>query len=354
MDLAACLRGVDPMPLPPVTTKTIEEYLADANAELAEDPPPNPNHYERALAMLRLVTPGELSKSVLTADDVKILGYFRRAENDIVLIDRAADEDAISASQILVHEFIHALQDRDVDLVAAFDEAAGTYDSYLGYASVVEGEARMHESRFEASLLGLDPGSIDWNLHFQSVADYGEHYVLESDTPYSDTWGVFGYSLGARFVHHAWQRGGPAAVRELLDSPPSRARAVLASISELVVDDWPEPEFTAPEPPTPWTLWADETLGAWGVELVMAQLYLGEAAQSHALDWRGDRLWIYADDQTPARTTLVWDVEFASVDTAIRVESALRGINDALVRNETRVVVASSTSGEPLDWALAP
>ena len=354
MELAACLRGSDSMPVPPFTIVTVDEYVAQANAEILAHPPPDPNHYERALGMLGLVSPGELSPTMLSPEDVSLLGYYRNEEKDIVLVEQPMDEYSLPASQVLVHEFVHALQDRDVDLGAAAQELVTTYDSYLGFASVVEGEARMHETRFEASLLGLDPARIDWTERYQNVVEFGAEYVLGGATPYSDTWGFFPYSLGSRFVNHAWQRSGAPGVRALLESPATHSRPVLASVTDLVTDDAAEPRFTAPEPPAPWTLWGDETLGAWGVAMALSRANRSVAMIDDALDWRGDRLWIYADGGSPEQTTMVWSIEFSSVEAAILAEQLLQRQSPHVALDETRVTVASSTTTDSLDWALVP
>jgi hypothetical protein len=354
MELAACLRGSEPMPVPPVTTITVAEYVTNVNAELAESPPPNPNHYERALGLLSLVSAGELSATMIRAEDVTLLGYYSFDEKNIVLIDHPDDEDELPACQTLLHEFVHALQDRDFALAPLTEALATTYDSYLGVRSIIEGEARMHETTYAASLLGLDPSAIDWDERYASVAERDQAYVLEGDAPYSDSWWFFPYALGSRFVHHAFRRSGADGVRELFESPPTRARGILASTDDVVVDDFPEPEFTAPEAPSPWTLWAEDTLGAWGIAMVMTRQGASEAARDLALDWRGDRLWIYADDATPPRTTMIWDVEYASREAAVAADALMGGLGASVVRSETRVLVARSTAPDPIDWALVP
>jgi hypothetical protein len=355
IELAACLRGSDAIPVPPVTTMTTAEYAAIVNARLAENPPPDPNHYEQALVMLGLAEPGELSSTMIDADDVTLLGVYRFEEKDILIIDHDNQDgnEEERSNSTLVHEFVHALQDRDIDLAATYDEVVTSYDSYLAYGSVVEGEARLHETRFTASLLGLDPASIDWDERFQNLADLRESTVLDESSPYSATWGFFPYVLGSRFVHHAWSRSGYEGVRELYDSPPTRAHAIMASASDIVVDDWPEPVFEAPEAPTPWMLWSEESLGAWGVLLVLTRSGTPEGMRPLALDWRGDRLWTYSNDAVPAQTTMVWEIEFANVESATRVESVAPSTM-GVVRRDRRVVLASSTGTTAIDWALVP
>jgi hypothetical protein len=127
----------------------------------------------------------------------------------------------------------------------------------------------------------------------------------------------------------------------------------MASASDIVVDDWPEPVFEAPEAPTPWMLWSEESLGAWGVLLVLTRSGTPEGMRPLALDWRGDRLWTYSNDAVPAQTTMVWEIEFANVESATRVESVAPSTM-GVVRRDRRVVLASSTGTTAIDWALVP
>jgi len=353
MLLAACLRGSEPLAVPPVTTMTTTEYAAVVNARLAADPPPDPNHYERALTLLGLVEPGELSETMIGPDDVSLWGQYRSEEKDILIIEQE-EADNIASNHVLVHEFVHALQDRELDLASSFDEFVTSYDSYLGYASVVEGEARMHEVRFTASLLGLDPADIDWGERFQNAVELGEAAILSEPSAYSKTYGYFPYSLGARFVHHAWLDSGSAGVSALLRAPPARAHAVMDSLFAVAVDDWPEPAFVAPTAPASWTLWGDESLGAWGLLLARTRMNPSQNMRQTALDWRGDHLYVYVDDAVPEQTTMAWNIELASVSSATRVEAIARGISMHVARSETRVVIAGSTGTNPVDWALVP
>src|SRR2546423_15347360 len=43
-----------------------------------------------------------------------------------------------------------------------------TQDMALAANSIIEGEARMHETRYQASVLGLDPSQVDWMRRFDN------------------------------------------------------------------------------------------------------------------------------------------------------------------------------------------
>ena len=349
MDLTACLRGSDRLPVPPVTIMTPADYANIVNARLAEDPPPDPNHYERALTLLDLVEPGELSQTVIGPDDVGVYGQYRFDEKDILVVDHG-DEDQAVPTLVLVHEFVHALQDGDIDLAGREDEAT-SYDSYLGFGAVIEGEARLHELRLVASLLGLNPAEIDWRERFQSSVELGEASLLEEGSVYSNTWGYFPYTIGSRYMHHAWLESGRAGVLELLSAPHPSTRAVMESVEDIALDDWPAPVLEAPEPASPFALWGEESLGAWGMFMVLSRLGTATAAHVVAREWRGDRLFIFADEES-GETVMAWHVELASVEAATRFEVMVRPVPAAIARSENRVALASASGTSAVDWAL--
>jgi hypothetical protein len=355
MQLAACLRGSEPLPVPTITTMTEEEFAAYLNARFAEDPPPEPNPYEIALGMLNLVQPGGLGQEALVASDVEFVwGVYRRAEKDVLMVDHGVPADDADPNSVLVHEFVHAMQDSDVDLQAFFDEFSTSYDSDLAAASVSEGEARFHQTRFWSSLLGLDPANIDWNEHFQSIAKYAEQDVLAAPSPYVATWSSFPYHFGARLVNHAWLESGPAGVDELFASPPTRTLDLMLSVSDIARTDWPAPEFSPIEPPDPWTLFTETSLGAWGLYLRFSRVLDAAYAHTLALELRGDHLGVYVSGATPAETAVVWQLEFSSEGFATQLETRVQNMSGSVLRSGNRVVLARSTGTTPLDWALVP
>ena len=355
MELAACLRGSEPLPVPPIATMTTAEFAAYLNERFAEDPPPEPNHYETALTLLGLVEPGGLGRQAMVEDDLEFVwGIYRFATKDIIIVDHGVPADGPDPNSVLLHEFVHALQDADVDLLRFYDEYSTSYDSYLAVAAVSEGEAFFHQSRFWSSLLGLDPGKVDWSQRLQERVEFAEETALQAPSPYTASYALFPYDFGARFVHHAWVASGSAGVDALFASPPTRSVAVMASETGLESAAWPSPEFPTLDAPAPWTPWTEASLGAWGSLLYLTGLTTHAPARDAALDLVGDRLLVYTATETSTETAAVWHLEFGSEETAATVEGLVRGERGAVARAGNRVVLVVSTGTDPLDWALAP
>ena len=358
MDLAACLRGSEPMRVPTVTSMTKAEFADYLNRRAAENPQPDPNVYETALTLLGILEPGGLSQEALVADDLEFVwGLYRFREKDVIIVDHGVPSDEPAPNSVLVHEFVHALQDADVNLSAFFDEHATSYDSYLAAASISEGEARLHQSRFWASLIGLDPGAVDWDEHLLRTAEYGEERVLDADSPFTASYNYFPYEVGARYVHFAFRANGLTGVEELFASPPERAVALMASDTSLSRADWPASEFPELVATDPWLPEIETTLGAWGTFLHLAELTAPPVAKTTALDLLGDRMTVYTiADSSDAitETAVVWQLEFGSEASAERVEALVRSSPASVARAGTRLVLARTTGSSPLDWALIP
>src|SRR5688572_5847029 len=150
--LAACLRGDDPGTLPVITVVNEQQYaerltLFQRVSALATRSIIEPIHYERALELLGLIEPAALAPdAVVTRRVERVWGTYDSETDQILVIDHGVPADDPASNQILLHEFIHALQDRRVDLDGYYEEHLVGYDSSLALSAVIEGEARLHES----------------------------------------------------------------------------------------------------------------------------------------------------------------------------------------------------------------
>jgi hypothetical protein len=357
-DLALCLRGGGSGAPPAVSLMTEPEYAEYLNGLV--EPPPQPNHYERALVMLRLVAAAAFEPATVVAERVtNVLGVYRHATEDVVIIDHGAATDDETASRVLIHEFIHALQDRDVDLEARDEEYASSYDSYLAVRALSEGEARLHEIRYLASLSGVDPGAVDWRVRFQRSLEYSEGWVFEQTSPYSAAYDVFPYQWGARYLNFAWEAGGFDAVLARFASPPLTTHTLMTSIDAAAEPVTPSAPATL-TPPEGWSPFADATLGAWGTFLLLGQTAPRETARATAFGWRGDRLFVFAgpasaDGAEPA-TAVVWVMDFADEATAAAAHTSAV-VNGAVWITErvgARLTVATCDQVVDLAWAFVP
>lgn len=355
--LAACIRGAEDASLPPVTVLSEAAFAAQLNDEAStRTPRPHLETWDWALSSLKLIRPGDLSTKASVAQNTTLLGRYYPTTKSILVIDHGADFDAASASPILLHEMIHALQDRESDIaqfMGTFDEST---DSGLAARAVIEGEARLHETRYRASALGLDPAAVDWKARFENVVDFDETYIQMQPNPLTVTSVTFPYDWGARYLYDRWQREGTTGVADLFVAPPRTTRVLMASTGgDVAAEALPE-RPPLPNPPPGWSAVDSDVLGAWGLFVAMSEGSPRAADnESVALQWRSDVIGIYENEASGGRA-LVWRIEVADAPTTTTtVTSRLAGLAQVTVRTVgTSIVVAGSSSAQPLDWAFAP
>jgi hypothetical protein len=355
--LAACLRGSEAGSLPSVTSMTDAQYVSYLNERFAANPPEDSSDYERALVLLGLIEPGALSFETYTVEVVQhVDGVYRDEFDDIVLLDHGGEPDPQTSSNVLVHEFVHALQDRDLDLRAFMQAHETTSDSSLAARSMIEGEARLHQSRHWASLLGLDPAEVDWIRHFQGSLELSESWLLTQASAFTATRYVFPYAWGARYMSFAWLANGTLGVRERLSAPPATSHALMATVNGLSSPELTPVTIEAPVPPSEWTLRLDDQLGAWSVFLALTTAATDVTrARELALKWRGDRFSVYiATAGAESEAAVVWQLVFADSESATAVEQEAAALVSPfnVARSDAEVVLAVSESGLPLVWAL--
>lgn len=376
-ELAACLRGTEPGDLPTITLVSQEQY-ADYltglqhtvfHRPLTDTPfwPRVSAQYEAALVLLGLIEPGALAPQAAVDRRVDLIwGVYRWATKDILMVDHGAPADDPASNFILVHEFIHALQDREVDLQSWETEHSVDSDSGLAADSVVEGEARLHESRYRASLYGLDPGTLDWHSYFDSVIAQSDQWILEQPSRYLYSGFAFPYDYGSRFVNFAWEANAHEGVLGLFDSPPASTQLLMASVDGVAAAP-PVAQVPAPISPSEWTLIATNALGAWGTFLVLAPTTTPQVARDLALHWRGDELFIYttadlfavplqdaAAEPAVTTTAVVWKLELADESSASAVALDLQKLSGTVRSQGTSVTFAASDPIAPLDWTFTP
>ena len=356
LSMAACLRGESVMAPPAIQVLSEADYSNLVAQRLtAQMPDPHSEHVEVGFNMLGLIERGALSIQARAEDYAKFAGgVYRDATKDVLIIDHGESFDAEAASPLLVHEFVHALQDRDLDL-SAFEAQAKPVDESWVYSAMIEGEAMLHETRYAAAMLGLDSAKVDWTAHFQNALAHDELRLLDEASPYLASYKYFPYEWGGRYMYFTWLGGGMDAVLGRFSMPPTMTHTLLASTMGAVESDITANELTLATPPAEWTQIAHWTLGAWGIFLAFEKTATNlDSVRDMALAWRGDALGIYASRETPAHSAVLWGMEFTDESTAIQAKAAAeRIVGFANVRQAgQRVVIAKTDGGLPVDWAF--
>ncbi len=349
MTVAACIRGGEPAPAPPVSVMTEQEYATYLNGLLSEDgPPPSPNHYENALVLLRLATPGALSQGNVVSDQAKGVGaIYRDDTKDIVIIEHAEKLDVVGNSVLLVHELIHALEDRDIDLAAFREEHATSLDSFLAVRALIEGEARLHEDRYASAVLGLDPATLDWRKRFDGAIDARAADLATEASIYGPGYQLFPYAWGARYAYVAFESGGLEGVLARYASPSLTSRAIMASSDAPVPDEPAPPAIATPALPEEWSLFTEATLGAFGVYLLTEKVTVSATRpESTALAWRNDRLFVF--ESLTGGTAAIWHIDFATEADAVTFAQTLNAA--ALTTRQSGTGVAINVSNVALTF----
>ena len=348
LELTACVRGNEAGPLPPVSVMTAAEFDAFV---ASESPRPDPDYWEDVLVMLELAEPGALGAKRLRRRVAGEVGaFYRWDEDDVVLIDRGGPFDDVGMNAILVHEFVHALQDREVDLRAYADAHDDDDDTFLAARSVYEGEARLWEDRVRAAMLGLDVEAIDWENRLNELVLRGESWLLEQEGALLAASELVPYTHGARFLYPQWKEKGHDGVLELFADPPRSSKELLLGEREPLSEVTPFPEL---EPPEGVELYGSSSLGALGIYVYLAAELGREPARERALTWTSDRLEIYVDAASES-PIIVW-----SLDASAEAASSVFGRTRRLLPNTVSRTVgrrqrlaATANSDLALGWAV--
>lgn len=349
LELSACLRGDEPTALPPIETIDKAEYARRWREGLDSEPAPDPNHLEAAFVLLELIPPnGFDTEALLTASIDFVGGFYDNETQSITLVDGGQGLSRRDWSSLLLHEFIHFLQDREIP----FAERRATLDSddaWFAARAITEGEATLHQIRYVTSVSGFDPANLPLEAFFASRVLQHEADLVASDAPYVQAPYQFPYDWGGRFLSHAWRRAGLAGVKPHFLAPPRTTHTLLASASAEYVPDFEPTLLSPPEPPAEWTLAFEDNLGALTLFLALGQRFdSAERARALALAWRGDHFSVYAEADGTT-TALVWLLDFADATSATSAAAAFSGSARA---DGTRVTIAKTNGPLDLEWAF--
>ncbi len=318
--LAACLRDVPSVALPPITViaeSEAEVYLVEAA------PGPSPSDpLAEALIALRLSRRASFDPAMVAQQRARNwVAFYDASAARVVVVQHAAPRDWSLDTPVLLHELIHAIQDDQHDLAAFRGRYGQGVEGELRALAVIEGEARYFQTLYQSSLFGLDPAQVDFARTFASVRQNGDDWLWAQEDLLSATRFTMPYAYGAEYLHEAIRRGRVASPRDLFEMPPATVRDVMG---ELWEGAQPEPSTSlppaeAPEGATPPA--TDTSLGGWPLYALLHAALDEAQARALALDWRGDRL--DAGALKGGGAWAVWQIHLAQEASAERVAAAL-------------------------------
>jgi hypothetical protein len=309
-DLAQCLTGRDGE-RPPL--RLISEAVArEKRREHRAQESPASAELERAVHALGL---GKLPEAAAPAHESNRSGtnaFYSPRERSIFFV--ADDPPAYAAEQAaltLVHEYVHAIQDRTGELLRA--QTAATTRSFeweLTQWSTFEGEATLYQEVVRAFLHERDPKT--WIVErFTTATNGSDSSIIRQGRPLEASFSTFPYSYGAYWA--TFETSPPSSTQQLLAKrhgwPVRNARDC----------DDRSPARLGPQQPRR----ATDTLGAW-----LMQAYVrrrsgdAERARSAARRWRGDWLSLYL--RAPGQAaSFIWQTCWDSAATALEMRELI-------------------------------
>jgi hypothetical protein len=267
----------------------------------------------------------DVEKGVTSSQSgVSTSAYYAPRDRAVYFVaDDAAGSSNESARLTLVHEYLHALQDRGGELLSAQrGRDHQTFDEELATWSAFEGEATLYEELVRGLI--HDRAAPGWLIQRFAERTRGtDGAVARQRRPLEASFATFPYTYGAYW-----------AVLEV--TQPVTTYEILARRH-----DWPRSIHPCTDETPARRVAGDrhrvrDTLGAWLVQVYVRRL-TGDAerARSAAQRWRGDRLSI--DSRAPGTTpSVVWQTCWDSPETALE----MRELIQAQLRKSTDKPVA--------------
>jgi len=327
-----CLREA-PAPNVPVTFQS--RATRDQQAMLPASPEQEQAFatWSRALALLALADPDATLADYRTELASKVGGQYSPTDKSITVFTGQGDDlSSFGYVALLVHEYVHAIQDAAVDLTIFSAVHEYDRDHSLGANALIEGDATVVGDRAKAWLWGRDPESIDWSGVFETWRRNSRREALGSRAPVRLAGSFFHYPFGAPFVDAVRATNGWSAVDALYAQPPSGARQVIqgAAAAEPAGGPWEEDlgDDAVPVLPPRFQFVGADRLGAWALDQCLLRLVppptpdgtLATAVSSAVVlpdadptvaRLRGDVFSVFTDSDTGA-TVITWRLRMAT------------------------------------------
>lgn len=382
MHATACLRGDAPVDVP-VKVVNAQKYTDDqARMANESDDADGQRTWVEALSLLRLSKPvpeaGDLARSELT----HVAAFYSNDDKRVTVLDRGAALSGWRRVILLVHEFTHALQDRQHDLTKLHDAQVNGSDGSFALSSMIEGEASVLENQAYVQMVGFDLDEVNWTEDYAAYRAQALDRATYSEDPYTERYGDFTYAYGASYVQAALDSGGRDAIDALFRKPPVSSRQVMVGYAEPAPggSPWIEPDLDREAVPEHdetlsvgsehmgsfmlevalgrWNLWAAQEAGSVSAPSESV-LHQRDAWAKSALRLRADVLSILAS-ATAQQIAVTWRLRMVSEKDAAELSDRvgfLKGIAtpDTVYRvwSEGRDAFIVAVRSQPMDGAVA-
>jgi hypothetical protein len=345
----AALKGLaQPGPPPPAVMRSRAETRRFIEQELARRYSATHLEAERkSMVAWGLIPPDyDLRRLFLDLVEEQISAYYDPRAKTMVLGDWLPPAEQQAA---LLHELVHALQDREVPLDSFVAPAPGRGDQVLARQALIEGEAVGIMLDVLLRGMGSDLASLpDIAALRGQIAAGSIGPVIQRAPRFLRDLLLFPYVEGLAFIHQ-WRKRHPwSAMGDLYRDPPRSTAQILHPDRRLTTREDPLPivlpELDALLPGLRQV--TDDEMGEFGLGGVL-QLHLPEAeARRTATGWRGDRFRLWEDAQ--GRFAIAYVVAMDGEPAANRLALALTGVVES--RHRALAGKGAPSGGAIVTW----
>jgi hypothetical protein len=248
-------------------------------------------------------------------------------------------------ASLMVHEYMHAVQDARFDLAALSDRFVTDSDSSLAFGAITEGEASYVEDLASAGFFGLGAADVPWPDILTGWQSDARAHARRSPYPVTLAWSHFRYPFGTGYVKGAIDAAGWPGVDALYAAPPGSTREVIAGFGAPEPDAGPWVEDlgadAVPVVSAPLMYFDSDRMGAWIFHTFMHRLGLGSLGEAYAPHLRGDRLSIIGRSDS-SETIAVWRLRFATVPEGLQlIVTSLPGAAVDFIGRDAIIIAAA-------------
>lgn len=240
---------------------------------------------DAALTALGLLPPEvDLEEELRAFYDVGVLGFYDPETDELVV--RGTDP-TLYTQQTIAHELVHALDDQHHDLDRPeLDDAPD--ESSLGFAALVEGDARRVEAAWEEELSPEDLVRLseeEYGYAAEAGLDFGAFPLVLVDLVQAP------YVLGEPLVAEILDDGGEAGLEEAFAEPPVTSEQVIHPEAYLEGETAVE---VAP-PPAEGEVTDEGVFGELVLRLLLEGPLSSAEARTASEGWGGDSYVVWRD-----------------------------------------------------------